>query len=50
MILEGYAKKIRLTFHFFHSVFNTKNYAITYLYTQRRYFENSKMVKRVYVA
>ena len=50
LLLEGYAKKTRLTFYFFHSIFNTKIYAFTYLYTQRRHFENSKMVKRVYIA
>ena len=44
--LEGYAKKMTLTFYFI-STFNTKNSAFINMCTQRRHFENSKMVNWV---
>ena len=50
MYVEGYAKKLDSHFISFIAFFYTKNYAFTYLYTQRRHFENSKMVKQVYLA
>ena len=44
--VEGYAKKMTLTFYFI-GTFNTKNSAFINMCTQRRHFENSKMVNWV---